>query len=464
MADNWGVAKHVMFWKALPPGVHPDGSDPIVTLLGRIADAARADEFHEIERLCRRALRDVPGHVIPLVFLAARLIVEGRRFDEAAELIAAHGTTGNPEQRAWITALSASAAAHTAAHRDASERYAAESVRALEDVDDDLFSGYVEARLAEAATWRGDIVAARELAGRATRRFARYGADALAATTITMLILPELDAGDLDTVHALLTAGEEHARRSGSRALQRTYTTFRLTIGAMTGDDAMVEVASAGIDGLSKHDTFVARVYATMPYAWHGRWHDYLATIRQAEPVTQAHWALQDAMRAICAAALRDDAEARSRWRRAVHRLASGPRWNLSDTRVRRIARALACAAGVTVGDVARAQRAALPLRGTRQLAVFTGEPEPTCAGFQRIVAAMQRRRVSSQPAVTLTPAQIAILKLLATDASIAQIARDDPQRRSPATIRSHVQSLYELLDVHSRTGAVMKAKELSLL
>jgi DNA-binding CsgD family transcriptional regulator len=462
MANRWDVAKHIMLWKALPPDCDP-GSDRVLALLARIAEAAHADEFLEVERLCRRALRDLPGHVIPTVFLAARLLTDGKRADDAAELVAACGTDDHPERRALVAALSASAAAHLA-RRGASVRHAADSLRALEDVDDELFTGYVEARLAEAAAWRGDVVSTRELSERATHRFERHGADALAATTITLQILPQFDAGDLEAVRELLAAGKTYARRSGSPALQRTFATFRLTIGAMTGDETMLDVPSRHLDAASKHDSFVALVYATMPHAWYGRWHDYLALIRQAEPVTQAHWALIDAMLAVCAAALRDDVEARSRWRRAVHRLASGPTWNVSDTRVRRVARALACVAGVAIGDVARAQRAALPLRGTRQLAVFTGEPEPTCAGFQRIVAAMHERRKSTQPAVALTPAQTAILKLLATDASIAQIAREDPQHRSVATIRSHVQSVYEVLEVRSRTGAVMKAKELSLL
>lgn len=463
MADRWAVAKHVMLYRTLPSGCVPDGSDRVMGLLARIAEAVRSDELGEIERQCRRALRDLPGHYIPTVFLAARLLTDGKRADEAAELIAACGTDDHPERRAWIMALSASAAAHLT-RRAASARYAAESLRALEDVDDELFTGYTEARLGEAATWRGDVVATRELAKSATSRFERNGADAMAAATITLQVLPELDRGDLGAVHELLATGSEYARRSGSRSLQRTYTTFQLTIGAMIGDEAMLDRSSRGFETLTTHDTFVALVYATMPHAWYGRWHDYLAMIRQAEPVTQAHWALLDAMLALCAAAIRDDNEARSRWRRAVHRLASGPTWNLSDTRVRRLARALACVAGVAIGDLARAQRAALPLRGTRQLAVFTGEPEPTCAGFQRIVAAMHQRRRSTEPAVQLTDTQTAILKLLATDASIAQIAREDPQRRSVATIRSHVQSVYEILEVHSRTGAVIKAKELSLL
>jgi DNA-binding NarL/FixJ family response regulator len=76
----------------------------------------------------------------------------------------------------------------------------------------------------------------------------------------------------------------------------------------------------------------------------------------------------------------------------------------------------------------------------------------------------MRESRKAADPAIVLTPAQAALLKALASDASIPEIARQDPERRSVATIRSHVQHVYDALDVHSRTAAVLKAKELSLL
>jgi DNA-binding CsgD family transcriptional regulator len=463
MADPWDVAKHVLLFKTLPPGCDRAGDDHVIPLLARLADALRAAESAEVERLSRRALRDSADPFIPTAFLVTRLLTDANRAAEADALIADCGAQEHPERRALATALLASASAQQV-RPAASARYAAESLAALQDVDDDVFTGFIEGRLAEAATWRGDLASTLELAERSVRRFERHGADTMAAASLTMQFLPRFEAGDIGALRELLAKGEAYAKRGGSPALLRTYANFRVVVAAMTGDEASLEGSSGPIAARSAHDSFVAHLYAAMPHAWNGRWHDYLAMVRSAEPVTPAHRALLDATLAIGAAATRDDAEARTRWRRAVHRLATGGMWNLADTRIRRFARALACVAGVAVGDVARANRAALPLRGTRQFAVFTGEPDPMCAGYQRIVAAMREARKRTEPAVLLTPSQTAILKTLATDASITEIARNDPERRSVATIRSHVQRLYEVLDVHSRTGAVLKAKELLLI
>ena len=89
--------------------------------------------------------------------------------------------------------------------------------------------------------------------------------------------------------------------------------------------------------------------------------------------------------------------------------------------------------------------------------------PEPGLAGFQELVRAARDTRQKLEPAIALTAAQVEILRLLETDATVAEIARRDPARRSAATIRAHVQHVYEALGVHSRAAAVVKAKELAL-
>ncbi len=462
MGDAWEIFKHVLRWRTLPEGCDTR-ADRAAALLGRIAEAARAEDAAEVRRLATRALRDIPDPLVGTAVLVPRLLSDAKRAVEAEALALRCASQTEPDRRAFVAALLAVAVAQQA-RRAASSQYAAQALAALDDVDDDVLTAHIEARLAEAATWRGDILAQVELAERSLRRFERHGQFAHAAAVISMLLLPQYENGDLGGAHALIEVGESYARRAGSPTMLRLYGTFRVLHAAMSGDDEALAAYTGPHFSQSLYDKFVLLWYASMPYAWNGRWHDYLARVESAEPVTVAQRALVDATLAVGAAATRDDARARTLWRRAVHRVAHGGAWNLSDTRIRRVARALACAAGVAVGDVARAHRAALPLRGTRQLAVFTGEPEPTLAGYQRVVASMHDARARSQSVVELTPAQLAILATLATDATIADIARNDPARRSVATIRSHVQHLYDVLGVHSRTGAVLKAKELALL
>jgi len=462
VADHWELAKHVLAHRALPPDCDPR-ADRVTALLDAIARGLRAEDAAEVERLASRALREFPDRFVATAFLAPRMLTDAKRAAETEALLLDCGPQARPDRRAFAAALLSSALAQQA-RRAASARYAAQAVEALEDVDDDLLTAHVEARLAESATWRGDIAELLVLAERSTERFERHGHFAQAASVLTMQLLPRYENGDLDGAKTLIDRVDACARRAGNVRMVAVASTLRLLHAAMSGDEAALGADNASPVGQSAYDRCILLVYTAHPHAWHGRWHDFIARVERAEPVTVAQRALVDATLAVGAAATRDDARARVLWRRAVHRLAGGPTWHLSDTRVRRMARALACAAGAAIGDVARAHRAAVPLRGTRQLAVFTGSPEPTLAGQVRIVTRMREARMRSEPAVVLTPAQAAILKTLVTDASIAEIARNDPERRSIATIRSHVQQLYGVLGVHSRTGAVMKAKELALL
>lgn len=464
MSDHWQLAKRVLIWTDEPPLPEPGRrADATTALLAGIARAHKADQTAEIERLCRHTMRGSADAFIPAIFLAARLMNGPSGVDEAEALLLSFGIQENPERRAYVAALLAFVWAWRQ-QREPSERYAAEALAALEDVDDDAFIGFVEMRLTQAAQWRGDMVSVNELAARSASKLERAGAYALAANTLTFQYLPNLELGDAEAVREILTRAAKLADLGGAPTVTRTVANMRMMFAVMTGDEAELSAHKPTPVAHNAYDTFVMTVYFAMPAAWHRRWHDFLAQLGNAEPVSLAQLALKDALIAIGAAATGDDAEARSRWRRSVHRLAHGSAWNLSDTRIRRLARALACAAGATIGEVARADRAAVPLRGSRQLAVYSGEHEPTYTGFQRVVTAMRESRKAADPAVALTPAQTALLKALASDASIAEIARRDPERRSVATIRSHVQHVYEALDVHSRTAAVLKAQELSLL
>jgi len=464
MSDPWQLAKRVMIWNDGPPLPQPGRpADATSALLSGIARALQADQAAEVDRLCRHAIRGSSDSFIPAMFLAGRLLNGPSGVDEAEELILSYGTQENPERRAYVAALLAFAWAWRQ-QPALSERHAAEALAALEDVDDDAFIGFVEMRLTQAAQWRGDMMSVNELAARSASRLERARAYTLAANALTFQYLPNIELGDLEAVREILTRAAKLAELGGALTVKRTIANMRLGLAVMTGDEAELSAYKPAPFAHNAYDTFVVTVYFAMPAAWHRRWHDFLAQLGNAEPVSLAQLALKDALIAVGATATGDDAEARSRWRRAVHRLAHGSTWNLSDTRIRRLARALACAAGATIGEAARADRAALTLRGSRQLAVYSGEPEPTYAGFQRLVTAMHESRKAADPAVALTPAQTALLKALASDASIPEIARRDPERRSVATIRSHVQHVYEALDVHSRTAAVLKAKELLLL
>ncbi len=108
-------------------------------------------------------MRDLSDPFVPAVFLAARLLSAPGGVDEAESLMLRYGVRENPEQRAYVSALLAFTWAWRE-QRAPSERFAAESLAALEDVDDDAFIGLVEMQLTQAAQWRGDIGSVNERA------------------------------------------------------------------------------------------------------------------------------------------------------------------------------------------------------------------------------------------------------------------------------------------------------------
>ena len=61
-----------------------------------------------------------------------------------------------------------------------------------------------------------------------------------------------------------------------------------------------------------------------------------------------------------------------------------------------------------------------------------------------------------------LTPREMDILVLLATNKTVPEIAAE--LFVTPNTVRSHIKHIYSKLDVHRRLGAVQKAKDLNLI
>lgn len=84
----------------------------------------------------------------------------------------------------------------------------------------------------------------------------------------------------------------------------------------------------------------------------------------------------------------------------------------------------------------------------------------PTTFTAQDLAGAMRRRMQT--PTVRLTPREQDILELLASGASVAQVAAK--LYISPSTAKTHMSKLYEKLDAANRTQAVMSAVRLGLV
>lgn len=67
-----------------------------------------------------------------------------------------------------------------------------------------------------------------------------------------------------------------------------------------------------------------------------------------------------------------------------------------------------------------------------------------------------------SRPIITLTPRELAVVRLLGSGCSYEDVAAR--LGISPHTVVSHIKNAYRKLDVHTAAAAVMRAVQLGLL
>ncbi len=112
-----------------------------------------------------------------------------------------------------------------------------------------------------------------------------------------------------------------------------------------------------------------------------------------------------------------------------------------------------------------RLDTAAETLRSARQALdelVDSGTVPALADEVQRELEAAKGRSVSGELLELPSEAELAVLRLMATDLSTREIG--ERLFLSPNTIRSHRRALYHKLGVHSRTDAIARATELGLL
>ncbi len=113
----------------------------------------------------------------------------------------------------------------------------------------------------------------------------------------------------------------------------------------------------------------------------------------------------------------------------------------------------------------AASTQAAETLRSARQALddLVDGGSVPALADeVERELAAARGRSISGELLEPPSAAELAVLRLLATDLSTREIG--ERLFLSPNTIRSHRRALYHKLGVHSRTDAIARAGQLGLL
>jgi DNA-binding CsgD family transcriptional regulator len=199
-----------------------------------------------------------------------------------------------------------------------------------------------------------------------------------------------------------------------------------------------------------------------------------LQILRDVPDRTRGEWALCTALIAVADASVVDDDRVRDGTRDAVSRLGRGSSLDPAyEKRFRRLARGALAAACVIISDDVRADRIVSALEARQGTERVYRLPELTrtsqwekvdasLRGLTNVIArAVQTRRQHEVPA-GLTPAEFAVLRLLANGLSAGMIAK--ATERSVNTVYNHTRAILGKLEATRTAEAVAIARKRGFL
>jgi len=352
---------------------------------------------------------------------------------------------------------------------------------ALAHFDDDPTRVRIHQRLALAAYFRRDAAEALEEAAEGIRLAHLLNSPrAASAMHSVAYAVHHTCTGDADATwyHAAQLAREAEA--GGDVSLRALGEVAVYELAAERGDDVALARARAA---LNRHalpeqycERFAAGIADSLRLAWAGDFatcRNVLTVLKDTLGRTDGERALCRALLALTAIALGDDDAARRSGRQAISTSAR-PARHLSahELRYRRLARALASAAGELVGDLVRGRRAAEArfLKDDPGIAMLVRVPTDlrcdavpkTIRGYGRLIVSVVEQ-LRARPSIgPLTTTEVEILKLVGLGRNAPQIAA--LLDRSPHTVRTHLRNIGSKLEVHGRLEALSRARQLGLL
>jgi len=220
-------------------------------------------------------------------------------------------------------------------------------------------------------------------------------------------------------------------------------------------------------------ERFVYTITDVLAYGWDGRFNlarTAITALRNKEDLSLAERALCDALTAIIALSNWNTELARRLARRTLsettERSAKEP---LFESRRRRIARILAAAVCIVLGDVVRGRRALSRSIDPEQLfagiVTANGMAEERAPALMRGYVRFLNRACATanllRPAHGLTDAELEILRALPAGMTLASLA--DSLGKSRKTVERHVGNIYAKLQVANRAQAIQRARDLGI-
>jgi ATP/maltotriose-dependent transcriptional regulator MalT len=361
---------------------------------------------------------------------------------------------------------------------EASRRLAAEALALARESDQPMITTRVLGRTSLAAFYREDFPEAQERGLEAARRCEQLGSYRNAAIAYSVLYVIAHDwSGDTDVARFYAERVTMNGRRAEDLSWQNYGLVAQLEIAAEAGDHRRLGSIRARLMANPLHEQYGERfsmvLAEVLSAGWSGRFdvaRAALLSLRATEGRTLPERSLCDALLALIAAATWNVADARRLARLVISQTTDHTAHEpLCDARRRRIARVIAAAACLIIGETTRARRALSrafdPDHTLVQLLTPQGVAEqrvsPLIRGYARFINVAATSATTSRPALGLTPAEIAVLRVLPDGVTLAEIAAGFG--KSKKTVERQVESIYGKLHVSNRAQAIQRARELGL-
>jgi DNA-binding CsgD family transcriptional regulator len=431
------------------------------------------------ESTLRRALETSEADRPYVVDILAPLLISRGLFNRAAALIVAQRKPPLPLEIGWLALRSIIDAASGAVPR--SEEAASVVREALSHIDDDILRLRVHQRLAMAAYYRGDAVAALEEVAHGLRTSQLLDASRAACTLHSVAYATQYSLlGDFEAAWRHVLALGREAERGGDESYRAFARVAEYELAAERGDSECAIQARIAIDAKPLPEQYRERFAVGIADALRLSWSGDLSTCRNVLTVLKDTSGRSDGERALCRAllallgvAMADEDAARRFSRQAISTSARPTKHIVAyELRYRRLARALAAIAGEFVGDIVRGRRAAdarfvredadvAALLDLRSGADVCDVPV-SVRGYARFAAVARERLSLRTPAGPLTTMEVEVVRLVAAGRKAPQIAI--LLNRSPHTVRTHLRNASAKLEAHGRIDLLQRARQLGIL
>jgi DNA-binding CsgD family transcriptional regulator len=451
--------------------------NPLAIALRAVKSVTSADIPGGIALLKRAAAHSAGPVRQYLLELLIPLLISTNQMDDAREVLDAADDSA-PE---LVPAFDAARAIIAARQGDdaASARFAHDALAAGRELENPMLVGRVLNRTAMAAFYREDFGEAQDRALEAARWYERLESHRNAALAYSVLYVITHDlVGDPDVARFYARRMTMNAHLAGDVPTENWGVLVQLDLAAETGDERRVgslraRLTSNPMNEQYYRERFVYTMSEVLVNGWSGRFdlaRVMLTSLRHSETLSLPERALCDALLAVAALSTWHTDLARRLARRAIgettDRSGKDP---LFDARRRRVARILAAAVCIVLGDGVRGRRALSRSIDPEQ--IFAGiidcngideERAPLLMrGYARYLNVACRLAQRMQPSHGLTEAELEVLKALPSGTTLATIALSLGKSRK--TVERQVGNIYAKLHVANRTQAVERARDLGI-